>query len=111
MFSAKAVPVPSATQNLKSSMNDPLPFTKAQEKVLEALKADPSLRDRILENGNAALAEIGVPVPAGLTVRFHENTTDTLHLALPPRILELDEDQLESIGSMGQSSTAAGIVK
>lgn len=84
-------------------MTNPLPFDKAQKKVLENMKRDPSLRDRLLRNGNEALAEINVPVPAGLTVLFHENTTDTMHVAHPrPRVLELDEDQLESVGGMGQ---------
>ena len=37
-----------------------------------------------LSDPRAALAEAGVEVPAGATVKVVENTKDMLHLVLPP---------------------------
>ena len=45
--------------------------------------ADGDYKARLVSDPHAALAEAGVEVPAGLTVKVVENTAETQHLVLP----------------------------
>lgn len=44
---------------------------------------DPTYKARLLSDPPAALAEAGVDVPAGTTVKVLENTADTQHIVMP----------------------------
>ena len=53
-----------------------------------------------MSDPHAALAEVGVEVPAGNTVKVMENTADTHHLVLPaspPAAGELSSEELEKV--------------
>lgn len=55
----------------------------AMEGFVDAWRGDPEFRARALADPKAALAERGVPVPAG-EVRLAVDTADTRHVVLPP---------------------------
>ncbi len=62
--------------------------------------ADAAYKAKLLNDPHAALAEAGVEVPTGTTVKVVENTADTEHLVLPeapPTIGEISMDELESV--------------
>lgn len=62
--------------------------------------ADPDYKSRLLASPSDALAETGIEVPAGMTVKVVENTSDTQHLVLPvapPEAGEVSMDELEKI--------------
>ncbi len=70
-------------------------------KVIARAWADPAYKAKLLSDPRAVLAEAGVTVPAGTTVKVVEDTADTRHLVLPvapPNIGELSNEELERIG-------------
>ena len=61
---------------------------------------DADYKARLINDPHAALAETGVEVPAGITVKVVENTTDTHHLVLPvapPEAGEVSMEELEKV--------------
>lgn len=59
---------------------------------------DNSYKMKLLSDPPAALAEQGVEVPAGTTIKVVENTADTKHLVLPvapSNVSELSIEELE----------------
>ncbi len=59
---------------------------------------------KLLSDPHAALAEVGVEVPAGTTVKVMENTADTQHLVLPvspAAVGELSSEELEKVAGGG----------
>lgn len=46
--------------------------------------SDPAFKARLLSDPHVALREAGIDIPAGKTVKVVENTSDTVHLVLPP---------------------------
>jgi hypothetical protein len=58
--------------------------------------SDPAFRAKLLTSPNEALALLGIRVPAGVTVRFVENTAATWNFVLPARAGgELSDEDLE----------------
>lgn len=51
--------------------------------VITACSKDPALKAKLMANPAAVLAEHGVKVPAGMTVKVLENTPKLYHLVLP----------------------------
>ncbi len=67
-------------------------------KVIARAWTDPAYKAKLLSDPHAALAEAGVEVPAGVTVKVVENTADTTHLVLPTRPeRELSSDEIEAL--------------
>lgn len=61
---------------------------------------DGAYKARLVSDPHAALAEAGVEVPAGLTVKVVENTADMQHLVLPlapSNASELAPKELEKV--------------
>jgi hypothetical protein len=58
--------------------------------LLGAVNHDQQLKRRFVEDPGAVLAERGVRLPEGITLKVLENTSTTLHLVLPP-LVTLDE--------------------
>ena len=52
-------------------------------KVVARAWADPAYKAALLADPAAALAETGLSPPAGVALRVHENTPQTMHLVLP----------------------------
>ena len=61
-------------------------FRADYAKVVAKAWSDEAFKARLLADPYAALNEAGVEVPAGVTakVKVVENTSDTVHLVLPP---------------------------
>lgn len=51
--------------------------------VVSTCLKDPALKAKLLANPAAVLAEHGVTIPAGMTVKVHENSPSVFHLVLP----------------------------
>ncbi len=69
-------------------------------KVIARAWSDPAYKVKLLGDPHAALAEAGVEVPAGVTVKVVENTADTHHLVLPvapANAKELSDDEVEKL--------------
>ena len=68
----------------------------ADEAFVEELRTDPRA---------AVEKELGVPLPEGVTVEVHEEKPEhrVLHLVIPPKPVELSEEELDAVagGSVG----------
>lgn len=65
---------------------------------------DSAYRSKLLSDPHAALTEVGVDVPVGVTVRVLENTKDVRHVVLPvaPEDAgELSAEALEAVAGGG----------
>lgn len=64
--------------------------------------SDAEYKARLLSDPHAALAEHGVEVPAGTTIKVVENTANTHHLVLPvipDAFGQLPLDELEKVAA------------
>ncbi len=84
-------------------------------KAIARAWTDADYKARLLSDPHAALAEVGVAVPAGTTVKVLEDTAETHHLVLPvsPAAAaagELSSEELEQVagGMMGDTGTYQG---
>ncbi len=78
-------------------MNQPVhPQQAAYSKVIAKAWSDPAFKARLMADPKAVLAEAGVAVPLGVTLKAVENTGDTAHFVLPapPASGELSEESL-----------------
>ncbi len=67
-------------------------------KAIARAWTDDAYRAKLLNEPHAALAEVGIEVPAGVTIKVVENTADTLHVVLPMApegAAELSDEALE----------------
>jgi Nitrile hydratase, alpha chain len=70
----------------------------AYGKVMAKVWSDPGFKTRLLAAPHAALAELGIAVPAGKTVRVVEDTESVVHLVLrPPPSGELSTEDLRNV--------------
>jgi hypothetical protein len=58
-------------------------LAQAQRVVAKAW-ADDAFKAALIADPRATLAQEGIALPAGLTLKVLENTADTLHVILPP---------------------------
>ena len=66
-------------------------------KAIARAWTDADYKARLLSEPHAALAEVGVEVPAGTVVKVMENTADTHHLVLPVEPAEAGELSIEEL--------------
>jgi len=72
--------------------------------------ADGDYKARLVSDPHAALAEAGVEVPVGLTVKVVENTADMQHLVLPVAPGDVGEVSIEELEKVaGGHAHAAGL--
>jgi hypothetical protein len=58
--------------------------------ITKAMK-DEAFRTALLTDPKSAISrELGITIPAGIGVQVHEESTDLLHLVLPPKALPAD---------------------
>jgi hypothetical protein len=55
--------------------------------ILPAVRAEP-FRRKLLDDPEAVLSDFGMVLPSGMTIRFLENTEDTIHIVIPPYVGE-----------------------
>ncbi len=71
-------------------------------KVFARAWSDAEYKAKLLSDPHAALAEAGVEIPAGKTIKVVENSADIAHLVLPvePGVAgELSDDQLDKVAA------------
>ncbi len=85
------------------------------EKAIARAWTDADYKAKLLSDPHAALAEHGVKISAGKTVKVVENTDDTVHVVLPVAPAETGKvsmDELEEIaggtGGLGCRMSWAG---
>ena len=69
-------------------------------KAIARAWTDADYKAKLLRDPHAALAEVGVAVPAGTTVKVLEDTAETHHLVLPASPAatgELSSEKLEKV--------------
>ncbi len=69
-------------------------------KAIARAWADAAYKAKLLSDPHAALAEAGVEIPEGVTVKVVENTADNVHLvlpAMPANVGELSDDEQEKL--------------
>ena len=60
---------------------------------------DESFRGKLLADPKTSIEdELGITIPAGVTVEVHENTAQTVHLVLPPATKLSDTDLKATVG-------------
>ena len=67
-------------------------------KAIARAWTDPDYKAKLLNDPHAALADVGVSIPAGTTIKVLENTADTQHIVLPispAKVGELSVEELE----------------
>ena len=81
-------------------------------KVMERAAEDDAYRAKLIGDTNAAIEEVaGRPIPEGINVVVHENTSTTLHFTLPYQPAadgELDDDELEHVAGGAKGSALGG---
>jgi hypothetical protein len=66
--------------------------------VIAKTWSDPSFKVKLLADPHAALAELGIAVPAGITVKVMEDTDSLVHMVLPlPPTGELSTQDLRRV--------------
>ena len=82
-------------------------MSELREHLVEKAAMDETFHARLLSDPKAAVEEeLGLTIPAGFTLKVHEDGPDTSHLVLPP-IAALDESDLEqAAGGMDWSGVA-----
>ncbi|HOW27326.1 MAG TPA: NHLP leader peptide family RiPP precursor [Elusimicrobiota bacterium] len=86
-----------------------------KDKIIKKALTDPAFKKALIANPNAAIEkELGMKIPAGLTVKVVEDAPNTVHLVLPavPAKGELGDADLEKVsggtGGCGVSQWPAG---
>ena len=77
-----------------------------QAKIVGKATADADFRTRLLSDPKGAIGqELGVNIPASLSIEVHEESATTAHLILPPNS-RLSESDLQAVaGATGEPLT------
>ena len=79
-------------------------------KIVGKAAGDAEFRARLLSDPKGAIGEeLGVTIPASMSIEVHEDSAATVHLTLPPnsRLSEGDLDQAAGGNMLGDFITAA----
>ena len=66
-------------------------------KAIARAWTDADYKAKLLSDPHAALAEAGVDIPAGATIKVMENTADTVHVVLQVTPAETGEASMEDL--------------
>ena len=73
-------------------------------KVIAKAWRDPAFKAKLLADPRATLAEAGVTIPAGATVKVLEDTLTHLHFVLPPKPTgQLSDEALDKVAAATQT--------
>ena len=67
------------------------------EKAIARAWTDADYKAKLLNDPHAALAEQGIQIPTGTTIKVMENTADTVHVALPVVPADTGEIAMEKL--------------
>lgn len=80
-----------AEQPLKSA-------EEMRQQITDKAVSDDSFRALLMSDPKSALSqELGLEIPEGLEIQVHESDMNTVHLSLPPSVM--NEEQLEAIAA------------
>lgn len=65
------------------------------QKIIKRCWQDEDFKRRLIAEPSTVLAEEGMPVPRGVTVRVLEDSEQLVHLVVPTRPEGLDDEQLQ----------------
>ena len=77
---------------------------EVREKIVDKAATDADFRAQLLSDPKRALEqELGVAIPASMSIEVHEESGTTAHLVLPPDS-KLSKDELQAVtgGARGQ---------
>ncbi len=74
-------------------------------KVIARAWTDAAYKAKLLSDPRAALAEAGVEIPEGVTVKVVENTADIQHLVLPVAPDNAKELSLDQVNRLAAGTT------
>ena len=82
-------------------MSDGAPSTPAQYgKVIAKAWREPAFKAKLIADPRAILAEAGVAIPAGVTVKVLEDTATHLNFVLPPKPTgQLSDEALDAVAA------------
>ena len=67
-------------------------------RLMDRASNDDVFRSQLIEDPKAAIHdELGFKIPADITIKVHENDSQTVHLAVPAS--DIPEEQLEAISA------------
>ncbi len=76
---------------------DPQEFQKAYGKMVAKAWEDEAFKTKLLANPTEVFKDKGIEIPEGIEVRMVENTSEIMHLVLPPAPSdELTDEELDS---------------
>ena len=75
--------------------------SELRTRLVDKAEADEAFRARLLADPKAAVEdELGLAMPAGFTIKVHEERADTGHLILPPAAYLTDSELAQATGGL-----------
>ena len=75
--------------------------SELRTRLVDKAEADEAFRARLLADPKGVVEdELGLAMPAGFTIKVHEERADTSHLILPPAAYLADDDLEQAAGGI-----------
>lgn len=78
---------------------------KKMSQLLAKCWADEGFKRKVLADPAATLKAEGVELPAGLSLKAHENTDKVVHLVIPAKPTDLSEEDLDNVAGGRSKAT------
>jgi hypothetical protein len=74
----------------------------AERQIRERAASDPAFREELIADPRSAVeSELGVAIPAGISLHVHEESGTEMHLVLPAAGDRLSDEELEMVSGGG----------